>query len=43
MKIPGDHDFLDNFSSKTNFMTDCREDSRTGSKIDKHHQIILLK
>jgi hypothetical protein len=24
-------------------MTDCREDSRTGSKIDKHHQIILLK
>jgi hypothetical protein len=41
-KIPGDHDFFNIFSNKTYFRIDCRADSRTNSRIDKHHQIILL-
>ena len=42
-QIPGDQDFFNNFLSKTNFGTDCRVDSITNSKTDKHHQYKSLK
>jgi hypothetical protein len=45
-KILGDHDFFNIFSSKIDFMTyymaNSRIESKTNSRIDKHHQIILL-
>ena len=41
-KIPGDHDFFNIFSNRSNFKADSRTNSKTDSKADKHHHIILL-
>ena len=41
-QIPRDHDFFNIFSKMTYFKIDCMVNFRTNSRIDKHHQVILL-
>ena len=42
MQIPGDYDFFNIFSSVTDFTTNGKAYSKTNSRVDKHHQIIIL-
>ena len=41
-RISGNHDFFNIFSTKTNFMTNRRANSRIDSKTIKHQQEVLL-